>query len=155
MAILELESSARSTYQQSPSILPAFNVLEKEEHSEPISVSPERAYGLVKAREAILIDIRTIEERRQGYPENSFHIPWRIGPALLRNPRFQKVLREITAPDTVTLLICRTGRRSLEAAQELRKIGFPYAYDVLEGFEGLEGAAGLSGWKAKGLPWTR
>jgi len=155
MDSLDLVNDLGRTYHQSREIASALDTYNREEQSDPISVSPERAYELVKAQEAILVDIRTIEERRQGYPENSFHIPWRIGPALLRNPRFQKVLKEITSPDTKILLICRTGRRSLEAAHELRKIGFDFAYDVLEGFEGLEDAVGVSGWKAKGLPWTR
>ena len=118
-----------------------------------ISISSEAAYQFIRSHGALLVDIRTLEERRHGYPEHSHHIPWRIGPALLRNPRFQKSLKEVASPELPILLICRSGRRSLEAALELRKAGYHLAYDVSEGCDGEDGASGQSGWKTKSLPW--
>ncbi len=52
--------------------------------------------------------------------------------------------------DDVVVVICRTGRRSAQAANRLALAGFPHVYSVVDGFEGDGGGAG---WKSKGLPW--
>jgi len=59
-----------------------------------------------------LIDIRTAEECA-ARPTPARHIPM---SALLTNP-------ELLAPGVQYLLICATGKRSLAAARELRKLG--------------------------------
>jgi rhodanese-related sulfurtransferase len=61
--------------------------------------------------------------------------------------------------DSELLFICRSGARSLRAAQAMAAAGFPRCRNVSDGFEGPLDAAGhrgrLGGWKAKGLPWTQ
>ena len=47
--------------------------------------------------------------------------------------------------------ICRSGVRSLAAAQAAEAAGFGRCFNVAYGFEGPAGS-GL-GWKAEGLPW--
>ncbi len=57
------------------------------------------------------------------------------------------------------LLICRSGQRSLEAAQALEQDGFTDVINVLHGFEGdLDPdfhRSTLNGWRFDGLPWEQ
>jgi rhodanese-related sulfurtransferase len=61
--------------------------------------------------------------------------------------------------DSELLFICRSGARSLRAAQALAAAGFTRCRNVTDGFEGPLDPAGqrgrLGGWKAKGLPWAQ
>jgi rhodanese-related sulfurtransferase len=56
------------------------------------------------------------------------------------------------------LLLCRSGVRSIAAAQRATELGV-LAYNVLEGFEGdpdLNGHRGQrGGWRMRGLPWRQ
>ena len=62
-------------------------------------------------------------------------------------------------PDQHVYFLCRSGVRSLAAAQAAQAAGFPHAYNVADGFEGPPDGDGhrghLSGWKADGLPWRQ
>ncbi|MFO7603786.1 MAG: rhodanese-like domain-containing protein, partial [Gammaproteobacteria bacterium] len=57
------------------------------------------------------------------------------------------------------ILICRSGKRSLEAGNLLLQKGFEVVYSVAEGFEGeLDNAhhrSTLGGWRYEGLPWEQ
>lgn len=124
------------------------------------SVTPQEAWELLSARSAVLVDVRTAEERQfVGRIEESVHVPWMIGPALQRNPRFVRELESKARRDAVILLLCRSGNRSAAAAQALTEARFPNAFNVLEGFEGeldqrrQRGNAG--GWRSHGLPWIQ
>lgn len=56
------------------------------------------------------------------------------------------------------LLLCRSGVRSVAAAQRATELGLQ-AYSILEGFEGDLDANGqrgkLNGWRYRGLPWQQ
>lgn len=87
-------------------------------------------------------------------------IPWQIFPAMQRNPAFADQLREAGfTPEHHLYFICRSGVRSLAAAQAAIEAGFPHAFNVADGFEGPPDAEGdrgrVSGWKADGLPWRQ
>jgi rhodanese-related sulfurtransferase len=64
----------------------------------------------------------------------------------------------LTAENHIYFL-CRSGARSLAAAEAARAAGFPHVYNVADGFEGPmdgEGHRGVAaGWKAEGLPWRQ
>ena len=56
------------------------------------------------------------------------------------------------------MFLCRSGVRSVAAAQAATAAGLGPAYNVLEGFEGdvgADGHRGHSGWRAAGLPWRQ
>ena len=123
-------------------------------------VTPEEALALVAAGFARLIDVRTPEERKfVGYPTNSVHIAWATGTAFLRNPRFLRELEAKTRKGEVLLMLCRSGSRSVAAAEAATKAQFGQAFNVLEGFEGELSADGRrnssGGWRFRGLPWTQ
>jgi rhodanese-related sulfurtransferase len=55
------------------------------------------------------------------------------------------------------LIICRSGRRSVDAGEALEAAGFSNVINVLDGFEGeLDDnyhRGTLGGWRFHGLPW--
>ena len=56
------------------------------------------------------------------------------------------------------LFLCRSGVRSIAAAQAATAAGITPAYNITEGFEGPlddAGHRGGAGWKATGLPWRQ
>jgi rhodanese-related sulfurtransferase len=63
--------------------------------------------------------------------------------------------------DATVILMCRSGKRSAEAANFLSQLGYRNVYTVVDGFEGdvakigpAKGQRVLIGWKNAGLPWT-
>jgi rhodanese-related sulfurtransferase len=110
---------------------------------------------------ALLIDVRTeIEYFYVGHPVGAVNIEWHMVPDFTVNPRFvELVLREAGANDRPLLLICRSGRRTLEAGAALEQAGFSEVYNVLEGFEGeldeQMHRGTLGGWRFHGLPWEQ
>lgn len=124
-------------------------------------VNPPVAWALVKSGKAVLVDVRTNEERVfVGYVPGSVHVPWATGTALTRNPRFVRELEaKIGGKDKVAVLLCRSGNRSAQAAEAAAKAGLALVFNVLEGFEGeLDGDSRrgrLNGWRQHGLPWVQ
>jgi len=123
-------------------------------------ISPLDAHALFAEGIVVLVDVRTVEERKfVGHVPGSVHVAWQIGAALTRNPRFIRELEGKVAKDAVLLFLCRSGKRSAAAAEAATKAGFTNAYNVLEGFEGdLDNAqqrGSNGGWRLHGLPWVQ
>lgn len=123
-------------------------------------IAPRDALALVESGHAVLVDVRTAEERKfVGYVPGSVHVPWATGTSLTRNPRFARELEAKTGKDAVVLLLCRSGNRSALAAEAATKAGFSNAFNVLEGFEGQLDAqqrrGTQDGWRFLGLPWVQ
>ncbi len=123
-------------------------------------VSPQEALALMESGDAVIVDVRTAEERKfVGYVPGSVHVPWATGTSLTRNPRFVRELEAKTSKEAVVLLLCRSGNRSALAAEAATKAGFAQAFNVLEGFEGQldeqQRRGTLGGWRYLGLPWVQ
>ena len=123
-------------------------------------VTPQQAWQLFESGEAVLVDVRTVEERKfVGHVPNTLHVPWATGTALTRNPRFVRELEAKAKKDQIVLLLCRSGKLSAVAAIAATKAGFANAFNVLEGFEGEIDAqrqrGRLSGWRHQALPWVQ
>lgn len=127
-------------------------------------VSPPLAWELVQRGQALLLDVRTTEERKfVGHVPGSLHVAWATGTALTRNPRFVRELEARLAKDggkeAVVLLLCRSGKRSVLAAEAAAAAGFGHVFNVLEGFEGeldaLQQRGKGDGWRHHGLPWVQ
>lgn len=132
------------------------------------NVSPTEAWEALRADpEAMLIDVRTDPEWAFiGLPDltqagkQPVLIPWQIYPSMQVNPSFVEQLRDAgAASDRKLYFICRTGGRSMAAAQAAERAGFARAYNVADGFEGPPDPAGhrgtVAGWKARDLPWRQ
>jgi len=107
----------------------------------------------------VLIDIRTAAELDLvGRIPDAINVEWKLYPGWESNPSFVTSIQRKYAPETVLILICRSGIRSDEAARKLVQAGFENVYQVLEGFEGVLDDAGqrrTNGWKWHKLPWNQ
>lgn len=124
------------------------------------SVPPVDAWALVQARAAVLVDVRSAEERKfVGHVPGVAHVAWASGTSLTRNPRFVRELEAKVRKDEPVLLLCRSGKRSALAAEAATKAGFAHVFNVLEGFEGELSDAQQrgtgDGWRFRGLPWIQ
>lgn len=124
-------------------------------------VAPQDAWRLVQSGDALLVDVRSNEERVfVGRVPQSLHVAWASGTALTRNPRFVRELEaKAGGKDAVVLLLCRSGKRSAAAADAATRAGFGSAFNVDQGFEGEIDEAGQrghsGGWRWHGLPWLQ
>ncbi len=124
------------------------------------NVTPQEAWELISSHSAVLVDVRTAEERQLvGRVPESIHVPWATGLNLQKNPRFVRELESKVRRDDVVLLLCRTGSRSVAAAQALTEARFRSAFNVLEGFEGeldeFAQRGNRNGWRFHRLPWVQ
>lgn len=123
-------------------------------------VAPKDAWALVQRGAAVLVDVRSGEERKfVGQVPDTVHVAWATGTSLTRNPRFVKELEAKVKKEQVVLFLCRSGKRSALAAEAAAKAGFEQAYNVLEGFEGelneRQQRGRFDGWRHHDLPWTQ
>ena len=145
-------------------LLPALDRALREAQSAGLpyagSVPPREAWSLAEAGAAVLVDVRSAEERKfVGHVPGSVHVAWASGTSLTRNPRFVRELEAKVGKDEVVLLLCRSGKRSALAAEAAAKAGFTSVFNVHEGFEGeLDEAkqrGTADGWRFRGLPWVQ
>jgi rhodanese-related sulfurtransferase len=115
---------------------------------------------------ALFIDVRMeIESLYVGRPPGVHNIPWYEYPDLHADPALfaQKVARElgdgIDIKQRPIYLICRSGKRTVDAGHALEAAGFSDVTNILHGFEGELDAAfhrsKLTGWRHDGLPWEQ
>lgn len=125
-------------------------------------LTPVEAYAtLQREPRTLLVDCRTeLEFFYVGHPIGAINIEWHVAPDFHVNPGFvEQVLHEAGAKDRPLLLICRSGKRTLDAGAALEAAGFTDVANVLEGFEGdLDEnfhRGTLGGWRKAGLPWEQ
>ncbi len=132
------------------------------------NIPPQQVWQALKSDpQAQLVDVRTDAEWTYvGLTDLSeaakqpVLIPWQIFPKMEVNAGFIDQLRQAGfTPKHHIFFLCRSGVRSLAAAQAAQEAGFPRAFNVADGFEGNpdgEGHRGrIAGWKAAGLPWRQ
>lgn len=122
-------------------------------------VTPELAYNWWKSGVATLVDIRTHAERAWvGFVPDAPSIEWKSWPGMEINPGFDEQLKNAAAQGTKLVLLCRSGLRSIPAAQRAQALGFE-AYNILEGFEGDPDTqahrGNKGGWRHRNLPWRQ
>lgn len=136
----------------------------------PVGISPEEAFKMLEEHpQAVLVDIRSsMEFLFVGHPKGAVHVAWIDEPDWVVNPHFTTEIRKLLLggaicepenPCAPVILICRSGKRSLEAGKELIKGGFKAVYHVDEGFEGNldedHHRSSTGGWRFRGLPWEQ
>lgn len=133
------------------------------------SIAAKEAYELLTTdHSAILIDVRAgMEYLMIGHPKGAVHIPWLDEPDWVPNPDFVRQVRNlllggitsIEGAQPPLLLICRSGKRSLEAGELLVKEGIENVYNVSDGFEGPldddHHRSTVAGWRFESLPWEQ
>ncbi len=122
-------------------------------------LTPEQAWQWVSQGQAVLVDVRTDAEREWvGFVPGALALAWKQWPGMALNPQFDEGVRQAAASGLALLMLCRSGVRSIAAAQRATELG-ARAYNVLEGFEGDPNADGhrgrVGGWRMRGLPWKQ
>ena len=122
-------------------------------------ISPQQACVWLEAGKAVLVDVRTDAEREWvGQVPGAQPLAWKQWPGMAINPEFDAGIQALGAGGRKLVLLCRSGVRSIAAAQRATELGLT-AYNILEGFEGNPDAQahrGLTGgWKFRGLPWRQ
>ena len=106
-------------------------------HDTITSVSAPEFNKAIKADTMLLLDVRTPQEYAEGHIAGALNID-------VRSDDFQKMAEKDLSKDSTILVYCRSGRRSMDAAKILTKLG----YKVVN----LKG--GVIEWKEEGLPVT-
>ena len=123
------------------------------------NVSPQLACQWWQAGQAVLVDVRTDAERAWvGFVPGAIPLAWKQWPGMALNTGFDEMLQAAVPAGKKVLFLCRSGVRSVAAAQRATALGLE-AYNILEGFEGDADAHGqrghLGGWRLHGLPWQQ
>ena len=110
---------------------------------------------------AVLIDVRDpVEFSFVGHPVGAVNVPWKFAPDMRPNPEFVGQVSQIAADKATPLfLLCRSGQRSLAAANALAEAGYTDLTNIEEGFEGPMDAdkhrSTVAGWRFLGLLWVQ
>lgn len=131
-------------------------------------LSPVEAWEMLQQSRAVLLDVRTtMEYQYVGHPVGALHVPWKEAPAWENDPQFVAKVRAALGdrtpdqePEEIPIMtICRSGKRSLAAAEALARQGFREVYNIAEGFEGdldeKKHRNAVNGWRFHNLPWEQ
>ena len=102
-----------------------------------VSVSAPEFDTKIKTDSVQLLDVRTPQEYAEGHIEGALNIN-------IQCDDFQQMAEKELSKDSTILVYCRSGRRSMDAAGILTRLG----YRVIN----LKG--GIIEWKEDGLPVT-
>jgi rhodanese-related sulfurtransferase len=125
---------------------------------------PKDAWALIQATpDALFIDVRMeIESIYVGRPPGVHMVAWYEYPELTPDAAaFVKHIEREAANDKTrpVVLICRSGKRTVDAGLALEAAGFTDVVNVVHGFEGdLDDhfhRSTLNGWRFDGLPWEQ
>ena len=130
-------------------------------------VTPEEAWKLLSENpDAVLVDVRTEAEWRfVGVADTSsldrdvVYVEWNRTDGTRNDGFVDDLVASGVAPgERPVLFLCRSGNRSIGAAEAATEAGIAPSYNILDGFEGnLDESKhrGGTGWKAGGLPWQQ
>ena len=129
-------------------------------------ITPQESWKLLAENpESVLVDVRTAAEWNWvGVPDLSnlgrqvVFIEWNTAGGRNQNFVADLIAAGVTPGERPVIFLCRSGNRSIPAAQAATAAGIAPAYNMLEGFEGQldeHGHRGATGWRSEGLPWKQ
>ena len=133
-------------------------------------INSTEAYSILqKLENAVLIDVRSaMEYEYVGHPVNAIHVPIKEPPGWeIRVDFINNIKSELTKKfpniqnlsEIHILLLCRSGKRSKQAALILESEGYKNTINITDGFEGDKDANGhrsvINGWRFNKLPWKQ
>ena len=133
-------------------------------------ITPVEAWDILQSNvNAVVLDVRsTMEFHYVGHPIGAVNVALKEPPAWEADPAFVDQVRsalhevygaDVTEEELTILSLCRSGQRSMTAAQLLEAQGFNHVYNVLEGFEGERDGNNhrntINGWRVRQLPWEQ
>jgi len=132
-------------------------------------ISPSEAWEILQSKpDTVLLDVRSsMEFEYVGHVPGAILIALREPPGWDNDPAFvanvTHRLKDKQAgkdPKELSILaMCRSGARSMIAAEELTNSGFINVVNIAEGFEGDKDEDNhrnsVNGWRFRGLPWVQ
>lgn len=107
----------------------------EEENAQIMSITPQDAAKMLDEKQAVIVDVREIQEWNEGHILGAKHIPVaQITTRLAELEEFR---------DSPVIMQCRSGVRSAQAAVKLKAAGFKEIYN-------MEG--GILAWDEATLP---
>ncbi len=130
-------------------------------------ITPLQSWTLLNEHpDAVLVDVRTAAECKwvgspdlSGLGRSTVAVEWVFSDGR-RNENFvaDLIAAGVTPGERPVVFLCRSGNRSIPAAQAATAAGIAPSYNMLDGFEGQldeAGHRGGTGWRADGLPWKQ
>ncbi|MGH7269549.1 MAG: rhodanese-like domain-containing protein [Polyangiaceae bacterium] len=118
-------------------------------------ISPKEASDKL-AEGFTYVDVRTTEEFEAGHPAGAVNVPLALsaGGSMAPNQDFLSVMGIAFAKDARIVVGCKSGGRSMRAAQALVADGFTSVVDQRAGWDGGRDPFGQvePGWSRVGLP---
>lgn len=119
-------------------------------------ISPEEAKKRLDAG-WIYLDVRSVPEFEQGHPAGAYNVPLMhmSKHGMEPNAEFIDIVTSTFTKDTKLVVGCKSGGRSLKAAEMLKAAGYANVADQRAGWGGARDAFGQlteRGWQASGLP---
>ena len=130
-------------------------------------ITPQEAWKLLSDNaDAVLVDCRTSAEWRfvgvadiSSLGRDVVYVEWNRSDGNHNDGFVDDLAAAGIAPgERPVVFLCRSGNRSIGAAEAATLAGIAPSYNVLDGFEGdldEHGHRGASGWRAIGLPWKQ
>ena len=108
----------------------------------------------------LYLDVRSVQEFENGHPDGAYNIPLlHMTPnGMSPNPGFLEEVERTFAKDQPIVVGCRSGQRSLRAAEAMVASGYTNVVDLRPGFAGAANAFGQAaepGWASSGLPVSK
>jgi rhodanese-related sulfurtransferase len=124
--------------------------------TDPVRISPQEASAKL-AEGWTYVDVRTTQEFEAGHPPGAVNVPLLHAGAggMLPNTDFLAVMSAAFPRDARLVIGCKSGGRSLRAAQALLGAGFTNVLDQRAGWDGARNPFGQvtePGWSRAGLP---
>ena len=86
-------------------------------------LTSEQAYrAITEDNTIILVDVRTVEEFREGHIKESINIPL--------DQLTQRIERVVSNKKTTIFVVCRSGNRSAQASDVLVSLGYQSIVDI-------------------------
>lgn len=79
-------------------------------------------------KNAILLDVRSPQEFKEGHLEGAINIPLYD---------LEKQLDKLPDKECTTIIYCASGNRSKKAKEELENLGYKNVYDLKNGLDGI------------------
>ena len=119
-------------------------------------ISPAEAHAKL-SEGYVYVDVRSEQEFDAGHPAGAYNVPlMHMGAGgMVQNPDFLRVMNAAFGKDAKVVVGCKSGARSLRAAQALVADGFEQIIDQRAGWDGTRDAFGQvkePGWSRAGLP---
>ncbi|ORB67806.1 rhodanese-like domain-containing protein [Mycolicibacterium tusciae] len=133
-------------------------------------ITPAEAWKLLTENpEAVLVDCRTEAEWRfvgvadlSSLDREVVYVEWNTSDGKHNDDFVDDLVEKIGVAGPVkerpVVFLCRSGNRSIPAAEAATDAGIAPSYNMLDGFEGNldeNKHRGGTGWKAVGLPWRQ